>query len=193
MDIVKKPFLFFCLLLILISFFGWNNTIELRAEEPRRAIVSIEMVLSGNYIVPKINGWNYYNKPPVFNWVMVLFFKLFDSFDEWVVRFPSLLAFLATAILNFYIVKRFLKKEAALLSSLFFLTSADLLFYGTINAGEIDLFFCFLVYTQVMAIFWFFEKKQFGKLFLISYLFAAIGTLTKGPPSIAFQGLTLLP
>ncbi len=193
MDTVKKTLLFFCLLLILISFFGWNNTIELRAEEPRRAIVSVEMVLSGNYIVPKINGWNYYNKPPMFNWIMVLFFKLFDSFDEWVVRFPSLLAFLATAILNFFIVKQFLKKDEALLSSLFFLTSAELLFYGTVNAGEIDLFFSFLVYIQVMAIFWFFEKKQFGKLFLISYLFAAFGTLTKGPPSIAFQGLTLLP
>jgi 4-amino-4-deoxy-L-arabinose transferase-like glycosyltransferase len=193
LDSIRKSLLFFGLLLILASIFGWNNTIELRAEEPRRAIVSMEMALSGNYIVPKINGWNYYNKPPVFNWVMVLFFKLFNSFDEWVVRFPSLLAYLTTALLNFYIVKRFLKKEVALLSSLFFLTSADLLFYGTVNAGEIDLFFSFLVYAQVMAVFWFFEKKQFGRMFLISYLLAAAGTLTKGPPSIAFQGLILLP
>lgn len=181
------------LMLMLFAFFGWNNVIELRAEEPRRAIVSMEMTLSGNYLVPKIHGWNYYNKPPVFNWVMILFFKLFGSFEEWVVRFPSLLAFLLTALLNFFIVKRFLKGEVALLSSLFFLSSADLLFYGTINAGEIDLFYSFLVYMQAMAVFWFFEKKQFGRLFLISYLLAAAGTLTKGPPSILFQGLTLLP
>jgi 4-amino-4-deoxy-L-arabinose transferase-like glycosyltransferase len=153
----------------------------------------MEMALSESYLVPKINGWNYYNKPPMFNWVMILFFKLFGSFEEWVVRFPSLLAFLATAVINFLIVKRFLKTQVALLSSLFFLTSSDLLFYGTVNAGEIDLFFSFLVYLQVMAIFWFFEKRQFGRLFLISYLLAAAGTLTKGPPSIAFQGLTLLP
>ncbi len=129
----------------------------------------------------------------MFNWIMVLFFKLFGSFEEWVVRLPSLLAFLATAVINFLIVRRFLKTEVALLSSLFFLSSADLLFYGTVNAGEIDLFFSFLVFLQVMAIFWFFEKKQFGRLFLISYLLAAAGTLTKGPPSIAFQALTLLP
>ena len=193
MHIYKKLFLFAGILLILFALFGWNNIIELRAEEPRRAIVAMEMTLSGNYIVPKINDWNYYNKPPMFNWVLVLFFKLFGSFDEWVVRFPSLLAFLATAALNFLIVKRFLKKEVALLSSLFFLTAADLLFYGAVNAGEIDLFFSFLVFAQVMAIFWFFEKKQFGWMFLISYLLAAAGTLTKGLPSVAFQGLTLLP
>ncbi len=181
------------LILLLTVLLGWNGVLELRAEEPRRAIVSIEMWLSGEYMVPKINQWSYYNKPPLFNWVMLLFFKLFNSCEEWVVRLPSLLAFITTAVLNFYIVKQFLRREVALLSSLFLLTCADLLFYGTVNAGEIDLFFSLLVFGQAMAVFVFFDKKQFLFLFLISYLFAALGTLTKGLPSIAFQALTLLP
>lgn len=167
--------------------------LELRAEEPRRAIVSLEMWLRGGYIVPQIHDWSYYNKPPLFNWYMLLFFKLLGSCEEWVVRLPSLIAFIGTAVLNYFIVKRYLSKEVALFSSLFLLTSADLLFYGTLNAGEIDLFFSFLVYSQVMAIFVCFEKKQYLLLFLLSYTFAALGTLTKGLPSIAFQGLTILP
>lgn len=180
-------------LLLVIVIFGWNNVLELRAEEPRRAIVSIEMLLRGEYFVPQIHNWSYYNKPPVFNWSMVLFFKLFGSLDEWVVRLPSLLSYFTIALLMFVSVKQFLTKEVALFSSLFFLTTADILFYGTVNAGEIDLFFSLIVFGQIMAFFVFHERKQFFSMFFISYLFAAIGTLTKGPPSIAFQGLTLLP
>ncbi|MFT4660544.1 MAG: 4-amino-4-deoxy-L-arabinose transferase-like glycosyltransferase [Flavobacteriales bacterium] len=189
----ENQILLITFLLLFIVIFGWNNVLELRAEEPRRAIVSIEMLLRGEYLIPQIHNWGYYNKPPVFNWCMLFFLNIFGSFDEWVVRLPSLLSYFATALLIFITVKRFLTKGVALFSSLFFLTTADILFYGTVNAGEIDLFFTLVVFGQVMSIFVFYERKQFFLMFFLSYLFAAIGTLTKGPPSIAFQGLTLLP
>jgi 4-amino-4-deoxy-L-arabinose transferase-like glycosyltransferase len=52
------------------------NIVELRGEEPRRAIVAMEMDITGEYVVPKINGWNYYNKPPLFNWVLAGLFQI---------------------------------------------------------------------------------------------------------------------
>jgi hypothetical protein len=177
---------------LLVVLFGWQWVIELRAEEPRRAIVSIEMWLTGDYLVPHINGWTYYNKPPVFNWLMASFFSIFGSMDEWVVRMPSLLSFLVLGWINFKLLKPKLGKEVALLSSLFFLTSADILLYGSVNSGEIDLFYSLVVYLQAMVVFIYGEKKQFLKMFLLSYLLAAIGFLTKGLPSLAFQALTLL-
>ena len=181
------------LLLLLASLFCWNGVLELRAEEPRRAIVTLEMLLGGDLWVPHIHGWTYYNKPPVFNWWMLGFFKLLGSVDEWVVRIPSLVALIFTGLLNFFIVRKYLTREVALFSSLFFVTCADILFYGSINSGEIDLFFCMLVYAQIMCIYVFFKHKRYLWMFLLSYLLAAVGTLTKGPPSIAFQVLTLLP
>lgn len=165
---------------------------ELRAEEPRRAVVALEMYLTGNYLVPKINGWDYYNKPPLFNWMIVFCFHLFQSFSEWVVRFPSILSFLLTGLFHYFFSRKYLGKETALLASLFFLTSADIFFYATINAGEIDLFYTLLVYLQLMCIFFFYERKEFLLLFLTSYFFTALGVLTKGPPSLAFQAITLL-
>ena len=177
---------------LIIVLFGWNNVLELRAEEPRRAVVSMEMAFFNNYIIPKISGWSYYNKPPVFNWVMVLFFKLFNSFEEWVVRMPSLISLLILAFANYKIVQQWLSKKIAILSSLFFLTSADILFYGTVNSGEIDLFYSTLVYLQIMSLFVFWEKRNYLFLFLGAYFFAAVGFLTKGIPSIAFQALSLL-
>lgn len=189
----KRTLLWLILAGLLLALLGWNHLVELRAEEPRRAIVSMEMVLSGNYWVPHINGWTYYNKPPVFNWLMAAFFQIFGSFDEWVVRLPALLSFLLMAGLNFFLVRRFVDNENAILSSFFILTSADLLFYGTVNAGEIDLFFSLLVGLQVGSFFVFYQRKQYLLMFILSYFFAALGTLTKGPPSVAFQALTVVP
>ena len=188
----KKILLIFCGLLALVLL-AWNGVVELRAEEPRRAIVAMEMVLSGEYWVPQINGWSYYNKPPVFNWILACFFYLTGSFNEWTVRLPSILSFAGTAVLILAVARRYLNAKTALLAALFTLTSADLLFYGTVNAGEIDLFFSLLVIAQIMSIFVFYQRKQYFLLFFLSYLFAALGTLTKGPPSVAFQALTLLP
>ncbi len=178
--------------LTILSLFTGLQVLELRAEEPRRAVIAMEMVLSGNWLVPQIHGEAYYNKPPLFNWLLAVFFTLFGSFEEWVVRLPSLLAFVGTAVLNFFVVRRFISREVALLSSLFYLTAADILYYGAVNAGEIDLFFALLVYGQIIAIFAFREKKKWGLLFVVSYLLAALVFLTKGVPSLAFQVLTVL-
>jgi len=125
------------------------NSYGLRAEEPRRAVIAIEMIESNNFINPHLNGLPYYNKPPLFNWLLAFFFRLFYSFEEWVVRLPSLLSLLAIATINFFVIKKYLNLNIAILSSFFFLTSADILFYGTITAGEIDLFYSLIVYLHL--------------------------------------------
>ncbi|HLP52532.1 MAG TPA: glycosyltransferase family 39 protein [Chitinophagales bacterium] len=188
----SKALIVLIVVLLPLSLFYGSGMMELRAEEPRRAIVALEMYLTGNYIVPKINGWDYYNKPPLFNWLIVLCFKLFHSFGEWVVRVPSLVSFLLTGLFHYLFSRKYFKGHTSILASLFFLTSADIFFYGSINAGEIDLFYSLLVYLQVMCIFFFYERKDYLLLFLTSYLCTALGVITKGPPSLAFQALTLL-
>lgn len=179
-------------ILLPVSLFYGSGVLELRAEEPRRAIVALEMYLSGNYIVPKINGTDYYNKPPLFNWLIAACYKLFNSFDECVVRFPSLLSLLLTGIVHYFFSRRYIGSKVALVSALCFITSSDIFYYGTINAGEIDLFYTLLVYLQVVSIFIFYERKQYFLLFTVSYLITSLGVITKGPPSLAFQALTLL-
>ncbi len=179
-------------LLLIIGLFGWQSAIELRAEEPRRAIVSIEMFLTGEYIVPHINGWSYYNKPPVFNWVMAACFWLFGSMSEWVVRLPSLLSLVTLATVHYFFSRRYLSQKVALLSAFFYLTAAEVLLYGAVNSGEIDPFYALLAYLQVMVLFHFHQRRRWYAMFLISYFFVALGFLVKGLPSIAFQGLTLV-
>lgn len=187
-----KHLLILIAVLLPLSLFAYMGVLELKAEEPRRAIVAMEMILRGNYIIPQINGWDYFNKPPLFNWVLVLFFKITGCFDEWVVRLPGTLSFLLMGVINFIVVKKYVNKQTAIYSTLFFLTSIDIYFYGIMHAGEIDIFFSLITFVQVLCIFHFYEQKKFLWLFLSSYFLASLGILTKGAPSILFQGITLV-
>lgn len=64
----------------------------LLADEPTRALVALEMMFSENFITPTINGDYYYNKPPLYNWLLVFLFKLTGSTSEFVVRLPTVIS-----------------------------------------------------------------------------------------------------
>ncbi len=177
--------------LVLVDVLCFNNLLELNAEEPRRAIVSFEILESGEWIVPHIHSEVYYNKPPVFNWIQAAFMSVF-GYSEWVARLPGALSFLLTGGVVFIVMKRIVSENLALLGAFAFLSSADLLFYGSVNAGEIDLFYMLLTVVQFFVIYYYRKKEQFLQLFLLSYLLTAIGFLTKGIPSLAFQAISLL-
>ncbi len=176
--------------LLLVALFLNLNIVPLSLEEPRRALVAMEMELSNNFIVPKLHGYHYYNKPPVFNWFLLALAKVF-GWNEWVIRLPSVLSFLAIAFVNFKVMKLKVGLRSAIYSTIIFLSSAKLLFYFSFQ-GEIDLFFALIVYLQVVAIFHFFGEKKYSYLFLISYFLTGVGVLTKGLPSLAFQAITIL-
>lgn len=186
----NKNLLFLIGALFIIALYTALHQLPLRAEEPRRAIVALEMLLSGNYWTPTINGEFYYNKPPIYNWLLSLLFAGFGTAD-WVVRFLSPTSLLITAIINYFFVRKYLSEQTAILSSLCYLLSGDIVFYLSM-LGEIDLFYTLLVYLQIIAIFHYYQQQRFAQLFFLSYLFMTIGLLTKGLPSIAFQGITLL-
>jgi 4-amino-4-deoxy-L-arabinose transferase-like glycosyltransferase len=179
-------------LLYLLSSLIHLGYFPLNGEEPRRAIVSIEMLESGNYIRPTTLGWEYYNKPPAYNWIMSFCMWLTGSTSEFSVRLPSVFFILCWGVCNYYIVRKMMPANIAALSSIFLVTTFELYFWGLNNGGEIDIFYSFIVYLQAMSIYYFSLRKRWMALYLASYLFCAIGFLTKGYPSIIFQGLTML-
>lgn len=164
--------------------------LPLKFEEPRRALVATEMLISGNFWAPTINGEFYYNKPPVFNWMVAGLFQIF-GFHNWVERLPTLLSIIGIALTNFLFFRKRIGNQVAGLSSTFYLVSGHMLFYFSFQ-GEIDITYSFVVLLQVLSIFYYFEEGKWTQLFMVSYTLMAIGFLMKGLPSIAFQGLTLL-
>ncbi len=49
---------------------------ELRSEEGHRVIPAVEMLESGDYLVPHIGGQPYLRKPPLINWLIAGSFKM---------------------------------------------------------------------------------------------------------------------
>ena len=160
-------------------------------DEAIRALVALEMILSGNYITPTLHGEYYYNKPPLFNWILIVFFKLFGSIDEFVARLPTVAATLGYGATIFYYVRKQLSTQQAFLAAFLFITCGRMLFYDSLLA-LIDITFSWCMFLLFMVTYHKLEKGQYLQLFLITYLLTAIGFLFKGLPAIVFQGITLL-
>src|ERR1700722_18579523 len=52
------------------------GSVELKHEEPRRALPAVHMVATGDWLVPRVGGGPYLRKPPLLNWLFVGGFKL---------------------------------------------------------------------------------------------------------------------
>ncbi len=176
-----------CILFLLLNRLDY---LPLKFEEPRRALVAAEMMISGNYWAPTINGAFYYNKPPLFNWLLVGAFQLF-GFENWVERLPTFLSIIGVSLITYFFFRKRIGEETAQLASLFLVLSGHMLFYFSFQ-GEIDMTYSFIVVLQAICLFHFFDKRKWLLLFGSSYLLMVVGFLMKGIPSIAFQGLTIL-
>jgi 4-amino-4-deoxy-L-arabinose transferase-like glycosyltransferase len=187
----KKLLIAGLILLYCLSVLINLGQLNLRVEEPRRAIVAMEMLKSGNFIDPHTMDWTYYNKPPVFNWIMAGFMKITGSNSEFICRLPSVISLLLLGLCQYLFSRKYLGKNLSALSAFFTITCADMYFYWLSNGAEIDVFYSLIVYLQIISIFWFYEKRKYFLLFFYSWSLCAVGFFTKGYPSILFQVLTL--
>lgn len=160
-------------------------------DEGIRSLVAMEMKWSGNYIIPTMHGDFYYNKPPLYNWFLLLFFNLFGRFDEFVARFPTVLCLLGYAGTIFYFFRKQYDTKNAFLNALFLVTCGRMLFWDSM-LGLIDTCFSWVVFSTFMIIYHQFRAGKFYSLFIGAYLLTAIGFLLKGLPSVVFLGFTLL-
>lgn len=160
-------------------------------DEPRRAVVALEMILSGNYIVPTLNGEPYLNKPPLLNWLTVSSYQLLGSYSEFAHRLPTIVTLLALCLVIFFTNRATLGNKTALLVVLALLTNGRVLFLDSF-IGMIDIPFALLVYALFMAVYYFGQAGRYRALFLVTYLLTALAFLTKALPALVFCGFTLL-
>ena len=91
----QQPYLVWIILLLLVPALFINLGVSpLITDEATRGIVAFEMKQSGNLITPTINGEYYFNKPPLYNWILLGFFNLFNQYSELVLRLPALISLL---------------------------------------------------------------------------------------------------
>jgi 4-amino-4-deoxy-L-arabinose transferase-like glycosyltransferase len=163
----------------------------LLVDEPIRALVALEMHYSGHFFQPTLQGLPYYNKPPLFNWLLIALFRLTGRQDEFILRLPTVAALLLYSGAIWRVLRPRLGSKTAFTVALAFATTGRVLFYDSFF-GLIDLWHAGLTWLGFMAIWHYGERGQWTRLFVVTYLLTAVGFLLKGLPSVVFQGIALL-
>lgn len=194
MRAIKLPNSFWyilALLLCLPAFLINLDLMTLNEDEAIRALVALEMKLSGEWFTPTLNGTLYYSKPPLYNWILNLSFLAIGAINEWSLRLPTLLFLGIYAASIYYYSNKYYDRNFAFINAMLFVTCGRILFWDSM-LGYIDVCYSWITYMELMVIFHCYQKQQYMKLFLLSSFLAAVGFMLKGFPTILFQGLSLV-
>ncbi len=187
---------FMCMLSVLLLLIAYTShlgylPLNTDTDEARRALVTAEMMISGDYLTPTINGQLYLNKPPLYNWIVSVWFQLFGDYSMFAFRIQVIMAVSLFSGTIYYFTRKYTSPFIAFFSAMAFATNGRILIYDSLQ-GLIDTTFAWLVYTGFMLVYFFGERKKYTLLFIITYLITAAGFMMKGLPSLIFQGITLL-
>jgi 4-amino-4-deoxy-L-arabinose transferase-like glycosyltransferase len=110
------------------------------ADEPRFALIARDMVATGHWLVPRVGGEVYADKPPLYFWIMALGIQLTGSL-KFAFLLPSLASGLACVFLVYDLARRLWNRETALLAGLALLFTAQ--FVWQARQAQIDATLCF--------------------------------------------------
>jgi 4-amino-4-deoxy-L-arabinose transferase-like glycosyltransferase len=173
---VVGPLLFLFGLALFLPALGtrdlWNP------DEPRYAQVAREMSATGEYLVPRLNGGVYMEKPPLFFWSIMGAAAILGRLDETAARLPSAIAAAATMALTYGIGRRLLSPRAGVLAALVLATTVKIVWQA--RFGQIDMLLTLLVTLAIWC--WtrgYVEKDR--RWYPLFFLATGLATLAKGP------------
>jgi 4-amino-4-deoxy-L-arabinose transferase-like glycosyltransferase len=153
-------------------------------DEGRYAEGAREMLASGDWLVPRLFGVPYLEKPPLFFWLTAASCGLVGV-GELGARLVSAIAAAAGVVLTGLFSCKVFGPRAGALTAVVLATSG--LYFVLARVVITDMLFSVLVAAALMS--WFFAETE-RRSFLPFWLLAAAATLTKGPVAAALCGLT---
>ena len=147
------------------------------ADEPRFALVAQDMLRSGDWLIPRVGGDLYADKPPVFFWMLAASMALTGSVRIGFLL-PSLLAGIGATLLVYDLLRRARGREAALAGAFVLLLTFQ--FTWQMRNAQIDGVLCFLT---TLSLYGLLRHTLLGPApgwFVAGWAVAGIGVITKG-------------
>ena len=170
------------LILFLIFFFGIGTYPLMDIDETRYASMAHDMFRSKDFMTLYLNSEFFFFFSPLYFWLECLSFGLFGKVNEFTVRFPvAMLGFLCSYLV-YFIGKKVVSKNFALISSLILATSAEFFILSKFAILDIVLAFCttFSIFFGFMTLFC--EEKNRKWFWWLFYIFSGLAVLAKGIP-----------
>ncbi len=162
-------------------------------DEPKYVDAALRMIEKGNYIIPFFNCHVRFDKPILFYWELVLFFKLFFvdhlikighnyfGIIEYAARLPAVIS---AALSSVYVYKLsdllFEDSNISRLSVLGFISIGFFMYLGRSVYPDMS-----LILFELMGIYYFIKNK-----YVLGWIFTALAFLVKGPIGVVSVGFT---
>ncbi len=173
-----------------LFFYGLGSIGLVGPDEPRYAAIAREMLITGDYITPRLYGMPWFEKPPLMYWLAALGHKLF-GISEAGARFPSALSATLCLFLIYWCGRKFWDRAVGFLSALVLATSIGLFAFA--RAASMDM----LLTTCLTAALVFFligvndTTPRRRTWFCAFYASLGLGILAKGPIALVLPALSL--
>lgn len=184
-------------LLLLAAFLAlWFGFLEVRGlyfpDEGRYAEIPREMLATGDFVTPRLNGFPYFEKPPLQYWITAAIFAVAGQ-DEWTARLAPALAGLVGVLAVLGTARKLFGRRTAWMAAAimassygYFLTTQ----FITLDMGLTALLTCalcaFLLAQDARA-----SAADNRRFMLVAWVLCALAVLTKGVIGVALPGLAV--
>ncbi|HEY2325095.1 MAG TPA: glycosyltransferase family 39 protein, partial [Thermoanaerobaculia bacterium] len=152
------------------------------ADEGRNGEVGREMAATNDYVMPRIDGMPYLDKPIVYFAAEAAAMEILGP-TELAARLPAYLFTLLTALLVFWFAKRVWSQESAYVAAIAFLSMPLTMAFA--RTVIFDSALTFFIVAAIIA--FYFERPT------LAWASIAFGVITKGPVAIAVPLIVMIP
>ena len=185
------------LAVVLLGIVLWFGLMDHRPlidpDEGRYAEIAREMLASGNWTTPRLNGLVYLEKPPLQYWATAIAFKLFGQSNE-TARLWTMLTGLAGVFLALYAGRRLYSPLAGLYAAL--ILASSFLYFGASHFNSLDMALAFFTETAIFALALALQPRATAAehrfCIHIAWIACALAVLTKGIAGIVLPGAALV-
>lgn len=177
---IDNRLLFWCVAVALL-FFRLGATTTWQSED-RWLEIAREMIDSGDYLSPTINGTVYFDKPLLGYWLQVAVAMLRGGLDEFALRAPSALAALLALWATIDLGRRLWSPASGRLAGWILLTSLGFVQWGRLGEADME-----NLAAAIVAVNWYWRHRDRTGFIAYATFYAilAIGAQCKGLAAVA--------
>ena len=163
-------------------------------DEARYAEIPREMLQSGNWVSPRLNGVRYFEKTPFSYWAFAVSFKIFGM-NRFALRLPCMLAMLGCAWIIYLLMSQYYDRRLSLFGATVFaaLPFVAILASVAITDMFLTLFVTGVTFTGFLAAQDNISRPRRIVLLILCGFFCGLAFLTKGFLAFAVPAITLGP